>query len=197
MNAVGFLELILGPMFSGKTTRLIEIYNDLKDRHNVAVINFAEDTRYHDKMLSTHDRVMIPCLHARNIEDVMLSEEIQNSDVVLINEGQFFPDIYDSVMKLVETDKKRVYICGLDGDFQRNTFGNLLKLVPYSDKISKLHSNCDRCDQRAIFSHRITCETSQVVIGSSNYIPLCRTCYCLLTNDVINKYSSTSANVSA
>jgi len=192
MDGVGFLELILGPMFSGKTTRLINLYNENKDNCTVAVINYANDTRYHNTMLSTHDRVMIPCIQATNIADVILSDEVQNSDMILINEGQFFSDIYESVMKLIEKENKIVYICGLDGDFQRNTFGNLLKLLPYADKITKLNSNCDRCDRVAIFSHRITHEISQVVIGSDNYIPLCRKCYCSL-NSVNEMHASRSA----
>ena len=174
----GFLELILGPMFSGKTTRLIEIYNKYnRSSKNVCVINYVKDTRYHDNMLSSHDRKMIPCIFADKLSNIIYNDEVSNADIILINEGQFFEDISESVKILVEIMNKRVYICGLDGDFKRNSFGTLLNLIPLCDNVTKLHSNCNSCNNEAIFSHRISDEKELVVIGSSNYVPLCRTCY--------------------
>ena len=78
-------------------------------------------------------------------------------------------------------EEKHVVICGLDGDFKRIKFGRLCDLIPLSDSIIKLHAKCN-CGKDAIFSHRITNEVAQVVIGSSNYIPLCRTCYLNINN---------------
>jgi thymidine kinase len=177
-NHRGYLELILGPMFSGKTTRLVQHYKKFSYiGRKVAVINYADDTRYHESLLSTHDKIMIPCVFARTLASV--KDTIENSDVVLINEGQFFEDIYEAVLEMVEVNHKSVYICGLDGDFKRNKFGRLLDLIPYCDEISKLTSLCAYCKNGTpgIFSHRITNETSQVVIGTDNYVPLCRNCY--------------------
>lgn len=177
---VGYLELILGPMFSGKTTQIIQHYKKYSYiGKKVVVINYADDQRYHDSLLSTHDKIMIPCILSKNLTDIYSDPEIQSAEVVLINEGQFFPDIYEIVLDMVETQKKTVYICGLDGDFQRNRFGKLLHLVPYCDKIQKLHALCSQCRDGTpgIFSHRITGELSQIVIGSDNYRPLCRACY--------------------
>ena len=174
----GYLELILGPMFSGKTTYLINTYHYyLKNYKNVAVINYSGDTRYHDKMLSSHDHIMIPCTFISKINDVLSSDEIINSDAVLINEGQFFEDLFESVIYLVEKLNKRVYICGLDGDYKRMKFGTILDLVPMCDKITKLKSRCEYCKGSALFSHRITNEQEQVVIGTNNYVPLCRPCF--------------------
>ena len=97
----------------------------------------------------------------------------------MINEGQFFPDIIDWTQKAISRPyNKKVYICGLDGDFERNTFGNWLSLIAYSDSVTKLRSICCDCRKTdAIFSYRITEEKAQKVIGSSSYIPLCRYCY--------------------
>lgn len=174
----GYLELILGPMFSGKTTRLINIYNFESDNNKrVKVINFSADTRYHDSMLSTHDKVMIPCVFAHKISDVCQENMIYNYDIILINEGQFFPDLYESVCELVETHKKIVYVCGLDGDFKRNKFGKLLDLIPVCDNVIKLSATCSSCNKPAIFSKRLSTEEQQIIIGSSNYAPMCRRCY--------------------
>lgn len=190
----GSLSITLGPMFSGKTTWLVNTYNLLLSQNeNVAVINYAEDTRYHDTMLSTHDLVMIPCIHAITINDVANHNSIVSATAVLINEGQFFPDIYDSVIKMVEHANKRVFICGLDGDFKRNKFGGLLDLIPMANEVCKLEAKCNQCDKPAPFSHRITNETSQIVIGSSNYIPLCRSCY--LAANMTTVKSNTFSNM--
>ena len=82
-------------------------------------------------------------------------------------------------MEFVEVHKKTVYVYALDGDFKRNKFGSVLDLIPYCDKVKKLTSLCSICKNgtKAIFSHRLSEEEQQVVIGSDNYIPLCRKCY--------------------
>jgi thymidine kinase len=179
----GYLELILGSMFSGKTSYLLDVYKkcmfcDIP----VAVINYVADNRYTtEPMLSTHDKQMIPCILASTISDAIQnnSEMIARVETILINEGQFFPDIEDQVKQLVEVGNKRVYICGLDGDFERKPIGNLLQLVPFSDHIIKLKSLCSLCRDGTpgVFSFRTSREVDQVVIGSSNYVPLCRGCY--------------------
>ena len=183
----GYLELIMGPMFSGKTSKLIEIYKQCEFCNiSVAAINFSGDTRYSDTMLATHDMKMIPCIRGTSIHKILHgdngddnTEQLNRADVILINEGQFFRDVVEHVRYWVETCGKRIYVCGLDGDFERNAIGNLLELVPMCDKIEKLTSLCSNCKNgtRAIFSYRITNEKAQIVIGSSNYIPVCRNCY--------------------
>jgi thymidine kinase len=179
----GYLELILGSMFSGKTSYLLDVYKKCMFCNiPVAVINYAADDRYtSEPMLSTHDKQMIPCILATTISDAIQnnSEMIARVETILINEGQFFPDIEDQVKQLVEVGNKRVYICGLDGDFERKPIGNLLQLVPFSDHIIKLKSLCSLCRDGTpgVFSFRTSREVDQVVIGSSNYVPLCRGCY--------------------
>jgi thymidine kinase len=186
---LGYLELILGPMFSGKTTYIINLYHHLlQNKQTVTVVNFADDTRYHDKMLSSHDKVMIPCSFTRRLHDVLDTDYIRMSENILINEGQFFEDLYECVIYLVETLHKQVYICGLDGDFRRQKFGTILDLVPLCDKVTKLRSKCEYCNSPALFSHRITQEKEQLVIGTTNYVPLCRCCY------VSKNYKNTNIN---
>jgi thymidine kinase len=182
----GYLELILGPMFSGKTTQLIQKYNNYTYiGKSVVVINYADDKRYHDSMLSTHDKKMIPCILTYDLHDMWTNtlneyySQIHSADVILINEGQFFEFIKDVIIDMVDNENKIIYICGLDGDFKRQIFGELVYLVPFCDKITKLTSLCAECKngKKGIFSCRITKETSQIVIGSDNYKPLCRECY--------------------
>ena len=179
----GTLTMIIGPMYSGKTSTILDLYRIYGfSKISTMVINYAEDTRYSETMLSTHDKVMIPCVNVLKLEDIITPENIEKYQVFLINEGQFFDDILETVIHWVENKQKIVYVCGLDSDFKRNKFGNFLELIPFCDNITKLQSLCMQCKngEKALFSKRITNDESQIVIGSSNYIPVCRTCY--LTN---------------
>ena len=187
---MGYLEIILGPMYASKSTRLVEIYKQCKFCNiPVTVINHIIDNRYDNELLSTHDQVKIPCLQASELndlwryngyenKDLCAHNAVRDSDVILINEGQFFPDLYDVVVDMLNCNKK-VYICGLDGDFERKKFGQILDLIPMCDKVTKLTSLCSQCKDGTpgIFSMRLTNETAQTVVGSDNYIPVCRKCY--------------------
>jgi len=195
-NSTGYLELIIGPMFSGKTSRLVEVYNQCKFCNiSVAVINHSIDERYDEELLSTHDKIKIPCIKTEKLFDVWADNislednidkipriqdkfELARSSVILINEGQFFPDLFEFVNILLK-EKKKVYICGLDGDFERKKFGTILDLIPLCDQVRKLTSLCSICKDGTpgIFSMRLTNEKEQTVVGSENYIPVCRKCY--------------------
>ena len=189
----GYLELAIGPMFSGKTTWLTNLHKQCTFCNmRVVVLNFVGDTRYttvEDALLSTHDRTMIPCIMCSTIQELeeRHSEEVAAAEVLLINEGQFFPDIM-TVVRFVDAGK-RVYICGLDGDFEKKRIGTFLDLIPHCDKVCKLTSLCSICrnGKEAIFSFRTTCETDQIVIGSDNNLPLCRASYQTQTDKKYNK----------
>lgn len=186
IHDTGYLEIILGGMYAGKTSRLIEVYKTYSYiGKKIIVINYAEDTRYDDKLLSTHDGIKIPCVMTLQLYEEWTNPEsihyndLHSADVILINEGQFFQRLLETVLLMVEDENKVVYICGLDGDFKREKFGQLLDLIPYCDRVEKLTSLCSICRDgtRGIFSKRVTQETTQIVIGSDNYLPVCRDCY--------------------
>lgn len=179
----GYLELALGPMFSGKTSWILQKYDQhMYCGNKVMVINHAEDVRYDSTMLSTHDKKMIPCTQLCDFNASSITSDINDkiiqSEVILINEGQFFDGLSNFVMMLL-SKKKIIYICGLDGDFKQQRFGELLDLIPICDKVYKMRSLCSKCKNgtRAIFSHRVNNNTEQKLIGSDMYIPLCRKCY--------------------
>lgn len=176
-NECGYLEIFIGPMFSGKTSKLIDLYKQyLFCNIPLAVINHSSDTRYDDTMLSTHDKIMIPCIQTETL--TRIKNDITSVDVILINEGQFFDDLYDFVVDMLKFNKK-IYVSGLDGDFKREKFGKILDLIPLCDKVTKMTSLCSLCKNGTpgLFSMRLTNEKEQMLIGSSNYIPVCRYCY--------------------
>lgn len=189
----GYLELIVGPMFSGKTSKILEVYKQcIFCNIPVIIINHSIDTRYHESMVSTHDKVMAPCIQTTHLKNIWEYSDIEShfnetsdnhiklrsADVILINEGQFFKDLYNVVEDMLKSNK-RVYICGLDSDFERKKFGQILDLIPLCDKVTKLTSLCSQCKDGTpgIFSMRLTCEKQQTLVGSDNYIPVCRKCY--------------------
>jgi thymidine kinase len=176
-NECGYLEIFIGPMFSGKTSKLIDLYKQYSFCNiPLAVINHSSDTRYDDTMLSTHDKVMIPCIQTSYL--ARITNDMDNVEVILINEGQFFEDLYDFVVDMLKFNKK-IYVSGLDGDFKREKFGKILDLIPLCDKVTKMTSLCSLCKNGTpgLFSMRLTNEKEQMLIGSSNYIPVCRFCY--------------------
>ena len=192
-NSTSYLELIIGPMYSGKTSQIVEIYNQCKFCNiSVAVINHSIDTRYDEKLLTTHDQIKIPCIQTTKLNSIWnysildnhFNEKSNNhlilrsADVILINEGQFFKDLYSVVEDMLKCNK-RVYVCGLDSDFERKKFGQILDLIPLCDKVTKLTSLCSQCRDGTpgIFSMRLTPEKQQTLVGSDNYIPVCRKCY--------------------
>lgn len=178
-NTLSYLELIIGPMFSGKTSRLIEIYKQCKFCNiPTLVINHSIDTRYDQHLLSNHDKVMIPCLQTTQLATLINNQELEKAEVILINEGQFFDDLYDCT-ELWLKENKKIYISGLDGDFERKKFGQIIDLIPLCDKVTKMTSLCSICKNGTpgIFSKRITKEKEQTMVGSDNYLPVCRYCY--------------------
>ena len=195
-QVTSYLELFIGPMFSGKTSKLVEIYKQcLFCSIPVAVINHSIDTRYHNNLLSTHDKVMIPCIQTNKLKDIWQYDEtinesdiilpyiddsikLINADVIIINEGQFFEDLLPAVEHMLKHNKK-IYVGGLDGDFERKKFGQILDIIPLCDKVTKMTSLCGICKNgtHGIFSKRISSEKEQTVVGSDNYIPVCRSCY--------------------
>lgn len=174
----GYLELIVGPMFSGKTSELISLYrNYVLSNKNVCVINYIEDKRYTQNKLTSHDKISIDCMFLKDLHTIYNNEY----DIILLNEGQFFKDIYQCVTKWIDVDKKKVHIAALDGDFNRKSFQNIVDLIPLCDKITKRHAICIECGDGApaIFTYKYKSSTRDIIDigGSDKYKSVCRNCY--------------------
>lgn len=181
---IGYLELIIGPMFSGKTTSLINLDEIYRTKLGMTcfLINHSDDQRYGkvgDGLMMTHDRKSIKAHHTSKLMDLLKYSSILNYDAILINEGQFFPDLIEFVLCMVEVHKKKVHIAGLNGDFRKKEFGEILKLIPHCDDVRKLSADCGICKDKGVglFSMRKSFESCQKVVGASNYVPVCRVCY--------------------
>ena len=176
----GKLEVIAGPMFAGKTTYIINEYNKYTSMdYKCVAINHANDVRYGDDVVSNHNQIKIPSINSSLLYNI--KSDISKYKVLFINEGQFFDDLYGFVKEMLELDKI-IFVCGLDGDFQRKKFGSILDIIPLADEVVKVNGICHKCKRRkSLFTHRIVKEGGQVVVGNDNlYMALCRPCYRLL-----------------
>jgi thymidine kinase len=172
------LELIIGPMFSGKSTELIRRIRLLqKINKTVLVVKPKIDNRYNEDKLTTHNFDSVDCIVVDRLEELTLNEEY---DTIVIDEGQFFPDLKTTVLKWLESYDFNIIVGGLDGDFQKNPIGEILELIPHSDNCIKLNSLCMICKDGtpAPFTKRMIKSNDKVLVGGSeSYMPVCRTHY--------------------
>lgn len=182
----GRLDIILGPMFSGKTTQLLRdllVASELGQK--VLYINHTFDKR--GDVFSTHH----PFLVSKNntgIDFVSLETlkgvRKEEYDVIGIDEAQFFDEdyLFEFCKTHCDVYKRHIIISGLDGDSNREPFGRILSLIPICDSVVKLKSYCSNCGSKktkAIFTHRKDqFDTDKIKVGGKNeYMPLCRECY--------------------
>lgn len=141
----GELHLIMGPMFSSKTTTLISKL----DRHTlgqrVLAVNHELDARYSIEGLRTHDGKSFPCLRLSQLEAVFGHPLYKEAHVIGIDESQFFSDLVPHVKTMVEKDNKVVYVAGLSGSFRRELFGYMHELIPWADSLLLLNAVCMEC----------------------------------------------------
>jgi thymidine kinase len=182
-NIVGYLELIIGPMYAGKSTELIRIINRYKClKKKIIVINHTLNNRYGSSGLTTHNKDKIDyCIILENLGDLDI-ELLNNNDVIIIEELQFFTDSYTKIIDWCDNHNKTVICAGLDGDFLRNPFGDVLKLIPHADKITKLSALCKKCGDGTLahFTKRTTSNSETTLVGSDDiYEAVCRKHYLL------------------
>ena len=173
----GYLKVILGPMFAGKTTCIINEFNKYYCMgYNCIAINHSIDDRYGEDVVSSHNHIKIPSINSKTLYSI--KDKIIDQKVLFINEGQFFDDLYKFVKEMLEKDKI-IFVCGLDGDYQRKKFGSILDIIPLADEVKKVNGICHNCKKRkSLFTHRIVKEGGQIVVGNQNmYMALCRLCY--------------------
>jgi thymidine kinase len=178
----GRIELILGPMFSGKTSELIRrIRMATIAQQTVVLIKYIGDNRYESgNCIATHDDIRqftTPNITV-NVADHLATVDVSSATVVGIDEGQFYPDLIVCTEKWA-SEGRRVIISALDGDFMRRPFGDVCALIPRSECVVKYQGICMSCRKReSSFTQRISHSTELVEIGTQNmYRAVCRECY--------------------
>ncbi len=173
----GWIEVICGSMFSGKTEELIRRLKRVKIANlKVEIFKPGIDTRYDETKVVSHDANAIQSTPIENSQTILLLA--QDVDVVGIDEAQFFDAEIANVCETLATRGIRVIVAGLDMDYQGKPFGQMPNLLAIADYITKLHAICVQCGNIANISYRKTAQEGQVLIGEKDvYEPRCRVCY--------------------
>jgi len=176
-SARGWIEVICGSMFSGKTEELIRRLKRARIANlRVEIFKPVVDVRYDPVDIVSHDENVIRSTPIDNSQAILLMTE--DVDVVGIDEAQFFDDGIVQVCNQLASKGIRVIVAGLDMDFSGKPFGPIPQLLAVGDYITKLHAICVVCGNIASYSYRKSPEESQVLLGEkNNYEPRCRTCY--------------------
>lgn len=183
----GYLQLIIGPMFAGKTTKLIEEAKKVSREDSIR-INHSINTRYNEKhggnIFCSHDeQVLGDVINLDNLCDITKFDQYKDAKYIFIEELQFFKDALEVIVTMVDRDGKCVIAAGLDGTYLREPFGDVLKLIPYSDNTVKLLAKCDVCGKDAPFTKKFggkgdgKVERDIEVGGKDIYLPVCRKHY--------------------
>jgi len=180
MCSYGYLHVVTGCMFSGKTTHLLQEFK--RNELSSMIITHSMDTRYGTAQIISHTYESCDAMPVNQLMPLVYTLEYSECTHILVDEAQFFPDLYEFVIHAVEYDNKKVTVYGLDGDYKREPFGEILRVIPLANSIVKLNAICKRCNDgtHAIFSLRKTDSDEQIKIGTHvDYEPVCRHHYLL------------------
>jgi thymidine kinase len=172
----GWIEVICGSMFSGKTEELIRRLKRVKIANLKAeIFKPAIDTRYDESKIISHDTNFIQSTPVDSSQNILLLA--QDVDVVGIDEAQFFDIEIANVCEQLALKGIRVIVAGLDMDYTGKPFGQMPQLLAIADYITKLHAICARCGNIANVSYRKTKTEGQILLGEKDiYEPRCRHC---------------------
>lgn len=171
------LTIIMGNMFSGKTSELIRQLKRYRIiGKKIVVINSSKDTRSPKEMLKTHDGIEFPCIKVEHISHCIVKQTFCDADIVAVDEAQFFPDLKQFVKMCLFLDKS-VILAGLDGDYKQRKFGELLDCIPMASDVMKLSALCMDCRNGTPgpFTKRIIeSDDLEIVGGKDVYKAVCR-----------------------
>lgn len=173
----GWIEVIVGSMFSGKTEELIRRLTRARiARQRVEIFKPEIDKRYDDINVVSHNENSIRSIPIQNASQLLLY--IDGMDVVGIDEAQFLDDDLPKVCNYIANQGIRVIVAGLDMDFQGKPFGPIPALMATAEYVTKVHAICMKCGDLAHYSHRTIDNDKLVLLGETeSYEPLCRKCY--------------------
>ncbi|HJN05420.1 MAG TPA: thymidine kinase [Bacteroidales bacterium] len=173
----GWIEVVCGSMFSGKTEELIRRLNRARiAKQKVEIFKPTVDTRYDEEQVVSHDSNSVSSTPVENATQILFYAE--DFEVVGIDEAQFFGNELVNVCIELAAKGKRVIVAGLDMDYLGNPFGPIPNLMATAEYITKVHAICMRCGNLANYSHRIIKNDKLVVLGENDaYEPLCRSCF--------------------
>lgn len=181
-NSKGWIEVICGSMFSGKTEELIRRLKRAEyANQKVEIFKPSIDVRYSEDSVVSHSSQTIRSTPVDSSQTILLMST--DVDVVGIDEAQFFDDGIVDICRQLADRGVRVIIAGLDMDFLGKPFGSMPALMATAEYVTKVHAICVRCGNFAHHSHRLTTDNKLVVLGEKDaYEAICRHCFLKLKN---------------
>ena len=176
-SQIGWVEVICGSMFSGKTEELIRRLNRARIAHlRVELFKPAFDTRYSETEVVSHDRRAMLGRVVENSRQIL--DMVNYCEVVGIDEAQFFDAELPDVCSQLAAMGRRVVVAGLDMDFAGKPFGPMPALLAEAEFVTKVHAICMQCGATASYSYRLSASQEQKLLGETdNYEARCRRCY--------------------
>ncbi len=173
----GWIEVIAGSMFSGKTEELIRRLKRARiAQQHVEIFKPVLDNRYSERDVVSHDANSIPSTPVKNPEKILALQH--KLEVVGIDEAQFFDNSLINVCNILAFNGVRVIVAGLDMNFKGEPFGIMPQLLATAEYVTKVHAICMRCGNLAHYSHRKSGDEAEIVLGEKDiYEPLCRNCF--------------------
>lgn len=177
VDRLGWIEVICGSMFSGKTEELIRRLKRARiARQKVEIFKPEVDTRYDEVNVVSHDTNSIPSTPVQSASQILLLTN--DVDVVGIDEAQFFDNELASVCSKLANQGIRVIVAGLDMDYLGKPFGPMPELMAIAEDVIKVHAICMQCGDISHYTHRKIKDDHLVMLGETDtYEPLCRRCY--------------------
>ncbi len=179
---MGFLSIVFGCMFAQKTTELLRRVKRYKSiGYKVLVVNYIGDTRYGRECIASHDKEIekAACVEKlKSVDHLVRSGEYQ---VIAIDEGQFFSDLFEYVTAWADELNVHIVIAGLDGTSDREPFGDMLRLIPHAEEVERLTAFCSECRDGTVaiyskyFGEAKKDENGVAIGGAEAYRPVCRT----------------------
>jgi thymidine kinase len=194
MLKASYLRLYIGSMFSGKTTALLTEIRRYQSicKSTIVVNNSLDKKRYNNETctgIKSHDNQVRSGIHVDSLAELTSKPEFERADVVVIDEAQFYPDLYEFIRDSVQSPSvKKIFIVGgLCGDSELDTFGQIHQLLPLADEIIKLNAYCSQCQDGtpASFTVRNKLKNDgQILVGGKDmYQPVCRYHYLRLKSN--------------
>ena len=173
----GWIEVICGSMFSGKTEELIRRLKRAKiANQKVEVFKPTIDNRYDKKRVVSHDSNTVLSVQVNEASEIL--DLVEGFSVIAIYEAQFFDDRLPQVCEMLALRGLRVLVAGLDMDFRGEPFGSMPQLMAMAEYVTKLHAICKHCGNLATHSYRLTADEQKVMLGEmDSYEARCRTCF--------------------
>jgi len=177
VSRIGSIEVICGPMFSGKTEELLRrLRRATYANQRIAIFKPVIDVRYSELNIVSHDSNFYPSLMISKASDILKNKG--TSQIVALDEAQFFDDLLPEILENLAQEGIRVIVSGLDMDYIGKPFGPMPELLALADNVSKLTAICLVCGAEATHTFRKTKGNQRIMIGAKDlYEPRCRKCF--------------------